>query len=115
MKYRSRFFQTCLVASLIAATACILSVPLYSAPGSGADTYKAKCAMCHGPDGTGKTSMGQKFKIRDLTSADVQKQSDAELTAIITNGKPPMPAYGKTLSSAEIRDVVAYIRTLAKS
>ena len=59
--------------------------------------------------------MGVKFKIRDLTSADVQKQSDADMTAVITNGKAPMPGYAKTLSAAEIRDLVAYIRSLAKS
>lgn len=85
------------------------------APASGADTFKAKCAMCHGPDGGGNTPMGQRLKIRDLRSPDVQKQSDADLTAIIANGKPPMPAYAKTLSAADIQSLVAYIRSIAKS
>ena len=115
MKEINRVLQSCLLASLIAAVACGVASQAYSAPASGADTFKAKCAMCHGRDGSGNTPMGQKLKLRDLRSADVQKQSDAELAAFITNGKPPMPAYGKTLSSAEIRDLVAYIRTLAKS
>ena len=86
-----------------------------AAAATGADTFKSKCATCHGPDGSGSTAMGQRLKVRDLTSPDVQKQSDADLTAIITNGKPPMPAYGKSLSSADIHELVAYIRTLAKS
>ena len=115
MKHMSQLSQKCLMAVLIAGAVCIVSLPLRSAPASGADTYKAKCAMCHGQDGKGQTPMGLKFKIRDLSSADVQKQSDAELTAVINNGKPPMPGYAKTLSAAEIRDLVAYIRTLAKS
>lgn len=86
-----------------------------AAAAGGADTFKSKCATCHGPDGSGSTPMGQRLKVRDLRSPDVQKQSDADLTAIITNGKPPMPTYGKTLSAADIHELVAYIRTLAKS
>jgi mono/diheme cytochrome c family protein len=101
--------------TLVIPVACLIGSRAVSAPASGTDTYKAKCAMCHGPDGSGNTPAGQKFKVRDLRSPDVQKQSDADLTSIITNGKAPMPAYGKTLSAADIRELVAYIRTFAKS
>ena len=86
-----------------------------SAAASGADTFKAKCAMCHGPDGAGNTRMGQRLKVRDLRSPEVQKQTDAELIAIITNGKPPMPAYGKSLSAADIHELIMYIRSIGKS
>src|SRR5579871_925718 len=75
-----------------------------------AATYKAKCAMCHGADGK-----GGKMGTRDFASADVKAESDAQLTEIITKGKPPkMPAYGEKLKEAEIKDLVAYIRTLGK-
>jgi cytochrome c6 len=84
-----------------------------AAPASGGETFKAKCAGCHGPDGSGNTPMGQKMKIRDLRSTDVQKQTDDELAAIISNGKPPMPAYGKSLTAADIRQLVAHIRSIA--
>jgi mono/diheme cytochrome c family protein len=88
----------------------------FSAPSpSGADLFKSKCAMCHGPDGGGNTPMGKRLNLRDLRSSDVQKHTDDELAAIITNGKPPMPAYGKTLSSDDIRQLVAYLRSIAKS
>jgi mono/diheme cytochrome c family protein len=80
----------------------------------GAATFKAKCAMCHGPDGTGKTAMGEKLKIRDLSSADVQKQSNADLTQIVTKGKEKMPSYDGKLTKEQIDQVVAHIRTLAK-
>lgn len=86
---------------------------LSAAPASGADTFKAKCAVCHGPDGSGSTAMGQKMKVRNLRSPDVQKQTDDEFTAIITKGKPPMPAYGKTLTPAEIHQIVIYLRSIA--
>jgi mono/diheme cytochrome c family protein len=78
----------------------------------GADTFKAKCAMCHGADGKGDTGMGKSLKLRDLGSADVQGQSDADLTGIITNGKGKMPKYDGKLNADQINDVVKYIRTL---
>jgi mono/diheme cytochrome c family protein len=84
----------------------------WSLADSGADTFKAKCAMCHGPDGKGDTSMGKTLKLRDLGSADVQGQSDADLTNIITNGKGKMPKYDGKLTADQIKDVVKYIRTL---
>jgi cytochrome c6 len=76
--------------------------------------FKGKCAMCHGPDGAGKTAMGQALKIPDLQSPEVQKKSDADLTAIITKGKNKMPAYEAKLSKEQIDKLVAYIRDLAK-
>jgi cytochrome c6 len=80
----------------------------------GAGDYKAKCAMCHGPDGTGSTATGKALKVRDLASPDVQSQSDAQLTEIVTNGKDKMPAYKGKLTDDQIKGLVAYIRGLAK-
>lgn len=74
-----------------------------------AATYKAKCAMCHGPEGK-----GGKMGTRDFASAEVKGESDAQLTEIITKGKGKMPAYGEKLKDTEIKDLVAYIRGLAK-
>lgn len=76
-------------------------------------TYKAKCAMCHGADGTG-SSMGTKMGAHDFTTVAVQGMSDAELIDTITNGKNKMPKYGTSLKPEEIKGLVAYIRTLKK-
>jgi mono/diheme cytochrome c family protein len=76
--------------------------------------FKGKCAGCHGADGKGDTSMGKVLKLRDLGSADVQKQSDADLTGIITNGKEKMPAYKGKLTDDQIKQVVAFVRSLKK-
>ncbi|HEX4230538.1 MAG TPA: cytochrome c [Bryobacteraceae bacterium] len=108
---------------MLLAKGLLLSLPGYmvgsrgfAAPAAtGAVTYKAKCAMCHGPDGSGDTPMGKRFKLRDLRSPEVQKETDEDLTEIITNGKPPMPGYGKSLRPAQIHDLIAYIRSVAKS
>jgi len=84
----------------------------WSLADGGADTFKAKCAMCHGADGKGETAMGKTLKLRDMGSAEVQAQSDADLTNIITNGKGKMPKYDGKLTKDQISDVVKYIRTL---
>jgi mono/diheme cytochrome c family protein len=99
-------------ASLVMLAAGIFSMTAFCAS-SGEETFHAKCAMCHGPDGSGKTSMGRRLKMRDLRSPEVQKLTDDQLTTIITDGKSPMPAYGKSLTSADIQQLVAYIRSIA--
>lgn len=83
-------------------------------PTDGAGLFKAKCAMCHGPDGAGKTPMGQKLNIRDLHSADAQKQADAALSQIIAQGKGKMPAFSQKLTEDQIKLLVAHIRELGK-
>jgi mono/diheme cytochrome c family protein len=100
--------KTILRASL-ALVALALIFSTYSFGDAGAD-FKAKCAMCHGASGEGKAAM----KTRDFSSPDVQKQSDAELTDIITKGKGKMPAYDGKLSKDQIGDLVKWIRTLKK-
>jgi len=91
----------------------IVSAPLW-AQGEGASLFKAKCAACHGTDGSGNTAIGKSMKLRDLSSPEVQKQSDAELTAITANGKGAMPAYKDKLTSDQIKQIVGYMRELAK-
>jgi mono/diheme cytochrome c family protein len=97
---------------------CILiAAPSAFAGGSGSDgaaVYKAKCAMCHGPDGAGQTPMGKNLKLRDLRSAEVQKQTDKELYDWTAVGKGKMPAYKDKLSDEEIKALVAHMRTFAK-
>ena len=93
-----------------------LVLPAFSvAADTGADLFASKCAACHGKDGSGNTPMGKNLKLRDLGSADVQKMSDKEIKDIVDKGKPPkMPSYGGKLSSAQIDDLVKYIRSLKK-
>jgi cytochrome c6 len=82
---------------------------------TGESTFKTKCAACHGADGKGATAVGKSLKIRDLSSADVQKQTDDQPTSIIANGKGSMPAYKSSLSGDQIKQLVGYIRQLAKA
>ena len=93
-----------------------LVVPTLMA-GTGEDAtalFKSKCAMCHGPDGGGDTTMGKKFSIRDLRSGDVQKQTDEQLIEIITKGKNKMPSYDGKIPAESMKSLVTVIRSFKK-
>ena len=94
--------------AVVAVGWAMLALPLASfAADEAATLYKSKCAMCHGTDG--KKLPGTKA----FASPEVQKMSEADLVATITNGKPPkMPAYKGKLTDAQIKDLAKYVRTL---
>ena len=81
---------------------------------TGADTYKAKCQMCHGATGLGDTPAGKTMKARPFNSPDVLKESDADLMAVIKSGKNKMPAFAGKLTPAQMDDTLAFIHTLQK-
>jgi len=87
------------------------ALPLAAAADNAA-VYKAKCAVCHGAEGDGQTPMGKKMNLRDLRAPEVQKQSNAELTKIIADGKGKMPGYKTKLTADEIKGLVAFMREL---
>ena len=76
---------------------------------AGADTYKAKCQMCHGADGLGATPAGKSMKVPPFNAS---KMSDADMIAETKAGKGKMPAFAGKLTDPQIKDVVAYIKTL---
>ena len=81
---------------------------------NGEKVYKAKCAICHGPDGKGETATGKTTKARDICSDEVKKEADAVWTDILAKGKNKMPAYDKKITDADVKDVIAYMRSLCK-
>lgn len=80
------------------------------------------CARCHDPESTPeRVSNFDNLdpKPHAFTEGDtLNKLSDADLTAIISHGgpalskSPSMPPYGYTLSNAEVRALVSYIRAI---
>jgi len=70
------------------------------------------CASCHGKDGSGNTTMGKKLGLKDYTKQ--QGFSDAEATNVIKNGKGKMKGYKDKLSDADLKALVAYVRSLKK-
>lgn len=61
---------------LIAMLATFLLSSAAKGQGTGEKTYKAKCAMCHGPDGKGQTPTGKSTKVRDLCSGEGKGETE---------------------------------------
>jgi len=92
------------------AVALFILIPNLSwAAEDGAALYKAKCAMCHGPDATGKPAA----KIPSLISDEAKKTSDADLAKAVTE-KAKHPAPVKSLTPDQVKAVVSYVRSLQK-
>ena len=112
---RRRFQQAMkriLVVLLSALVLFVLSAP--AAAEDAAALFKAKCAMCHGADGVGKTPMGAKLNLKDLHSPEVQKQSKADLTTIIAKGKGKMPSNEGKLTKDQVDLLVGYVQSMGK-
>jgi mono/diheme cytochrome c family protein len=103
-----------LVAGLLSFFMLVMLVTPPAQADDAAAVYKAKCAMCHGPDGKGETATGKAMKVPNLLSDEVQKKTDAQLTEATSNGKGKMPAFKGKLTDEQIKDLVKYIRGLAK-
>jgi cytochrome c6 len=99
---------------LLFLTLLLFCVPAMRAQSDAAGNYKAKCASCHGPDGSGSTPAGKATGVHDFHSPDVQKESVSDFADIITNGKNKMPKYAGKLKDAEIKDLAAYAHGLGK-
>ena len=80
----------------------------------GAPVFKTNCVLCHGSDGHSQTALGKQLGALDLHSAEVQKETDAELKKIISHGQKSMPGFDGQLTSAQIDDVLAYVREFGK-
>ena len=84
------------------------------------ENWEKNCTKCHGPDGKGKTKMGEKLGIKDYSDAKVQDaMKDADMAKAIKEGvkdgeKTKMKAFGDTLSDDEIKALVKYVRDFKK-
>lgn len=101
-------------ALVLLVTTILIAAPAAFAAADCAALYKTKCASCHAADGSGQTTVGKSMKLRDLRSAEVQKQTDQELYKWTADGKGKMPAYKGKLTEVEINALVAHLRAMAK-
>src|SRR5712691_7860120 len=75
-------------------------------------TFKKNCTVCHGDDGTGgkKTVEGKTLKVPNFREGHALHHPDEDFIKQITNGGDGMPKFGDKLSSAEIKDLVRFVR-----
>lgn len=116
----------CLFFSTIRLRAQYLNYSFHPDAKRGEQIYKAACVSCHGNDGRGAPKTISAFKrpdsFPDFTRCD---QTTAEVNSnyksVITYGGPGfgfsqiMPSFGQALSSNDIDDVVAYLRTFCRN
>ena len=93
---------------------------------AGEQTFKSACAACHGSDGRGTAKEIAGFErprtFPDFTACD-QTSPEPNVTwkDVIVHGGPTrgfsdiMPSFGEALTSQEIDDVVAYLRSLCRN
>jgi mono/diheme cytochrome c family protein len=89
--------------------------------GTGRQVHVSNCQRCHGPNGKGDGPAGKLLKTKPADWTNKQKMSglsDDYLFKIISGGggsvgkSTLMPAFKGKLSDAQIRDVIAFIRSL---
>ena len=94
---------------MMIAVALFILIPNLAWAEDGAGLYKAKCAMCHGPDGAGKPTA----KIPSLVSAEVKAKSDDDIAKFIASN-PKHASVAKALDADATKAVIGYIRELQK-
>lgn len=78
----------------------------------GADLFKKKCAVCHGPDGT-VTPAGDKIGAPAKLGAKTSALSEEEIANVITKGKDKMKGFEGKLTPEEIKAIATHAKTLA--
>ncbi|MBI3325838.1 MAG: cytochrome c [Nitrospinae bacterium] len=91
--------------------------------GQGKEVYAQFCASCHGETGKGDGPAAPALtpKPKDLSDKGYMgTKSDEQLFKVVKEGgaagglSPLMPPWGTSLTDDQIRDVIAYLRSLAK-
>ncbi|MFK7988461.1 MAG: cytochrome c [Sandaracinaceae bacterium] len=79
-----------------------------------ATLFNRSCASCHGTDGRGGgPGAPPGAQMPDLTvPAWHDGNTDADITAVISNGRNMMPAFGEQLNDRGIAALVQHVRTL---
>ena len=107
------------VVAMLVAMAVVLMVPSLSAQkadaAAGKAAYTKRCASCHGPEGEGKEAIAKMMKVqmKHLGAKEVQAKTDAQLKKDMTEGVGKMKAVAG-MNDAEVANIIAFMRTLAK-
>jgi len=103
--------MTKMIRTLLALAVVVSLAGAMSFAQSGGDaTYKAKCAVCHGPAGTPSAGMA-KMGVKPVTDPAIKALTMAQISAAVKSGKGKMkPVAG--LTDPQIAAVAAYYKGL---
>ena len=76
---------------------------------NGKDVYELHCQSCHGVDG-----QSVEPGIPDFTRGESLMVPDAQLFEELWDGMRHMPSYRGMMDDSDLRDVIAYLRTLQR-
>ncbi len=76
---------------------------------NGSKLYARHCGNCHGSDGAGQIPGAP-----DFSRGERMLQPDSAIVDSIKNGKGMMPAFRGQLTTKELFDLSAYLRTLRR-
>jgi mono/diheme cytochrome c family protein len=77
--------------------------------GRGETVYFYKCWMCHNKYAKSAPYLHDLYQRPNLVSG--KPVTDVSVTELIKKGSAAMPAFGTTVSDAEVADLIAYIRS----
>jgi mono/diheme cytochrome c family protein len=97
---------------LVVLAVVVMAGSVCFAQSGGEATYKAKCLMCHGAKGAADTPVAKNFKMKPVSDPTVKALSAAQMMDTVKNGLGKMPSFKDKLTEAEIKDAVAYFRSL---
>lgn len=92
-------------------------------PARGRAEYMQRCALCHGEKGDGRGKLAASLNPKPVDFATpglLAKRSDWELYLVVRDGgpalglSPKMLPWGKVMTDQQLRDAVAYVRSLAR-
>jgi len=104
----TRIFEMTLLAAALGLVDCA-TVAEAADVFNGKDVYELHCQGCHGSDGR-----SMEPGTPDFTRGESLFVPDSDLVQRLRDGVGMMPAYRGMLEDADLRDVVAYIRTLQR-
>ncbi len=96
----------------------IRSFPQQAIADQGKKSFFRFCASCHGAEGKGDGPAAEGLKVKPPDLRTTRSKDDAYLFQVIKEGgeavglSPAMLAWGEALSDQQIKEVIAYIRTL---
>ncbi|HYB71926.1 MAG TPA: cytochrome c [Candidatus Sulfotelmatobacter sp.] len=118
--------RTLLVVVAVLAVLAVWRAPARGAsrgdPKAGKEPYEKFCAVCHGPTGKGDGQGLRGLPVHPKSFSDaaaLRNVTDQALFDTIQKGgaatgkSPIMPPFGDQIKEAQIRDLVAYLRSLA--